>query len=157
MGVLLHSAFFLAHTGLWTISSEGGWSLLCVMRLTPLRDVSGGREEPFPVNYTFLEALPSLLKEHTKDVLMPPSTMQALTPPQSDRGATGCFPCRAGQTPPKAQGSQGTCSLDSQRHLAPHLPSQSFLPSLPPKGLLLQNCLSQGHPQANLLQECGGI
>ena len=58
MGILLHSAFFLAHTGLWTISSEGGWSLLCVMRLTPLRDVSAGREEPFPVNYTFLEALP---------------------------------------------------------------------------------------------------
>lgn len=74
--------------------------LLSVTGLIPPRDFSGGREEPYPVTYSFPEALPLTHKATHNRCWCTSSTKQALTNPQTHR--RGASHTGAGQFPPKA-------------------------------------------------------
>lgn len=91
----------------------------------------------------FLKPFPSLIKQHITGVGAPlipnrhsptPRFIVEALPTQGldSFPQKHCWPC-----------FQGTHSLNSRRHLSPLLLSQLFLPSLPPKSLLLWSCLSQ--------------
>lgn len=84
-GFLLHSAFLLAHTGLWTISSVGGWSLLCIMGLTHLSDFSREQRRTISSQPCFSDPFPPSQRNTQRRSWCASSTKPALTPPQPDR------------------------------------------------------------------------